>query len=91
MVHVAAAFTVAEDVGVNGRVHSFFDALWWALATITTVGYGDIFPVTVAGRIVGGFTMIVGISTFALVTAKIAQFLVRPDATSTDDSNLRSD
>ena len=91
MVHVAAAFTVAEDVGVNGRVHSFFDALWWSLATITTVGYGDIYPVTVAGRIVGGFTMIVGISTFALITAKIAQFLVRPDATSTDDSNPRSD
>jgi voltage-gated potassium channel len=83
----AAAFTVAEDVGIDGRVHSFFDALWWALATITTVGYGDIYPVTMAGRIVGGFTMIVGISTFALVTAKIAQFLVRPDATSTDDSN----
>jgi voltage-gated potassium channel len=75
----AAAFTVAEDVGVNGRVHSFFDALWWSVSTITTVGYGDIYPVTTAGRIIGGFTMIVGISTFALVTAKIAQFLVRTD------------
>ncbi len=75
----AAAFTVAEDVGVNGRIHSFFDALWRSLSTITTVGYGDIYPVTTAGRIIGGFTMIVGISTFALVTAKIAQFLVRSD------------
>jgi voltage-gated potassium channel len=87
----AAAFTAAEDVGVNGRVNSFFDALWWSLATITTVGYGDIYPVTVAGRIVGGFTMVVGISTFALVTAKIAQFLVRPDAPPSDDINPRSD
>jgi voltage-gated potassium channel len=76
----AAAFTIAEDVGVGGRVHSFFDALWWSLSTITTVGYGDIYPVTTAGRIIGGFTMIVGISTFALVTAKIAQFLVRSEA-----------
>ena len=75
----AAAFTVAEDVGVSGRIHSFFDALWWSLSTITTVGYGDIYPVTTAGRIIGGFTMIVGISTFALVTAKIAQFLVRSE------------
>jgi voltage-gated potassium channel len=75
----AAAFTVAEDVGVDGRVASFADALWWSLATITTVGYGDIYPVTTAGRIVGGFTMVIGISTFALVTAKIAQFLVRDD------------
>lgn len=73
----AAAFTLAEDVGNGRRVHSFFDALWWASATITTVGYGDIAPVTVAGRVVGVFTMIVGISTFSVVTAKAAQFLMK--------------
>lgn len=75
----ASAFTIAEDVGVDGRIHSFFDSLWWSVCTITTVGYGDIYPVTAAGRIIGGFTMIVGVSTFAIVTAKIAQFLVRVD------------
>jgi voltage-gated potassium channel len=80
----AAAFTVVEDVGVNGRIHSFFDALWWSTATITTVGYGDIYPVTVAGRIIGGFTMVVGISTFAVVTAKVAEFLVRGDLSSSE-------
>jgi voltage-gated potassium channel len=73
----AAAFTLAEDVGVDGRLSSFFDALWWSTATITTVGYGDIFPVTTAGRIIGGVTMVVGISTFAVVTAKVAEWLVR--------------
>jgi voltage-gated potassium channel len=81
----AAAFTIAEDVGTGGRIHSFFDALWWSLSTITTVGYGDIYPVTAAGRVIAGFTMLVGISTFAVVTAKIAQFLVRseqPDSNS---------
>jgi voltage-gated potassium channel len=77
----AAAFTIAEGVGVGQQYDSFGDALWWSLATITTVGYGDVAPVTPAGRVIGGFTMIVGISTFALVTAKIAQFLVRPEAT----------
>lgn len=75
----AAAFTLTEDVGTSGRIGSFFDALWWSLATITTVGYGDIYPVTAAGRVIGGFTMIIGISTFALVTAKVAQFLVRSE------------
>ena len=73
----AAAFTLAEDVGDGRRVHSFFDALWWSSATITTVGYGDIFPVTAAGRVVGVFTMLVGISTFSVVTAKAAQFLMK--------------
>ena len=75
----AAAFTLAEDVGDDERLSSFFDALWWSTATITTVGYGDVFPVTTAGRIVGGLTMVVGISTFAVVTAKVAEWLVRGD------------
>lgn len=73
----AVAFTLVEDVGSDGRLHSFFDALWWSSTTITTVGYGDIFPVTAAGRIVGVITMAVGISAFAVVTAKVAEFLVR--------------
>jgi voltage-gated potassium channel len=42
-------------------------------------GYGDVFPVTAAGRIVGAITMLVGISTFAVVTAKVASFLVRSE------------
>src|SRR6266550_3271589 len=35
----AVGFTLVEDVGEHGRVHSFFDALWWSFATVTTVGY----------------------------------------------------
>lgn len=80
----AAAFTLAEDVGDGRRIHSFFDALWWSTTTITTVGYGDIYPITGAGRAVGGLTMIVGISAFAVVTAKVAEFLVRAPATDND-------
>jgi voltage-gated potassium channel len=82
----AVAFTLFEDVGEDGRVHSFFDALWWSTATITTVGYGDLFPVTFGGRMVGVVTMVVGISSFAVVTAKIAEFLVR-----TDDAGTRAE
>jgi voltage-gated potassium channel len=76
----AVAFTIAEDVGDGRRINSIFDALWWAAATITTVGYGDIYPVTAAGRIVAVFTMIVGISTLATVTARIAQFLIKSNS-----------
>ena len=75
----AVAFTIAEDVGDGRRIHSFFDALWWSAATITTVGYGDIYPVTTAGRIIAVFTMVVGISTLAVVTARIAKFLIATD------------
>lgn len=73
----AVAFTLAEDVGVGRRVDSFFDALWWAAATVTTVGYGDIYPVTAIGRLVAVMAMIIGISSLAIVTARIAQFLIQ--------------
>jgi voltage-gated potassium channel len=79
----AAAFTLAEDVGEGARVDSFVDALWWSAATITTVGYGDVTPVTVVGRTIGLVAMLVGISTFAVLTARAAAFLViDPDASS---------
>lgn len=75
----AAAFTIAEDVRVGRSVAGFGDALWWSAATITTVGYGDIAPVTMAGRGVALVTMVVGISTFAIITARVASFLVADD------------
>jgi voltage-gated potassium channel len=74
----AVVFTLAEDVGRTGRVSSFFDALWWSTCTITTVGYGDVYPVTAIGRLTAGFTMVVGVSAFAVITARVAQALVRP-------------
>ncbi len=43
-------------------------AMWWAIATLTTVGYGDIYPITVAGRLLGGVAAIVGVLMFALPT-----------------------
>jgi voltage-gated potassium channel len=79
LISSAVAFTIAEDVGDGRRIDSFFDALWWSAATITTVGYGDIYPITTAGRIIAVFTMVVGISTLAVVTARIAQFLISSD------------
>jgi voltage-gated potassium channel len=75
----AVAFTIAEDVGAGRRINSFFDALWWSAATITTVGYGDIYPITYVGRIIAVFTMLIGVSTLAVVTARIAQFFLTED------------
>jgi voltage-gated potassium channel len=45
------------------------DAMWWAIVTLTTVGYGDVVPVTTAGRIAGGLTAVIGLGMFALPTA----------------------
>ena len=73
----AVAFTIAEDVGQGRRVESFFDSLWWSASTITTVGYGDVYPMTAVGRLIAVFTMLIGVSTLAVVTARIAKFLIR--------------
>lgn len=74
----AVGFTLVEDVGNGRRINSFGDALWWSASTISTVGYGDIYPVTQVGRIIAVLTMIVGVSTFGVLTAKIASTLIRP-------------
>ncbi len=51
---------------------SFVDGLWWGFVTVTTVGYGDLFPVTLFGKIIATFLMVIGIGTFGLITASVA-------------------
>lgn len=53
------------------------DALWWSFATITTVGYGDRYPVTSAGRILGAVLMTAGVGVFGTVTAAVGAWLMR--------------
>lgn len=76
---VIIASTVAASVegGEQASINSFADALWWAVVTITTVGYGDIVPVTVAGKAVATVLMLGGVAFFSGVTANLASFLVK--------------
>ncbi|SHK40792.1 potassium channel family protein [Paramaledivibacter caminithermalis] len=55
---------------------SFSDALWWGFVTCTTVGYGDYYPLTPRGRIIGIFLMLIGISIFGFLTATIASIFI---------------
>jgi len=66
------AFYLVEG-GVEGSgVHSFWDALWLALVTMTTVGYGDVVPVTPQGRLVAVMVMLVGIGVFTFFLSSLA-------------------
>jgi voltage-gated potassium channel len=67
------------EAGHNPNVKSLWDSFWWTIVTITTVGYGDIYPVTTGGRILAIFLMIGGITTFSASTAAIAAHLIRQD------------
>jgi voltage-gated potassium channel len=60
--------------GVNQGVSSFADALWWAIVTTTTVGYGDVPPVTWEGRVIAVVLMLVGIAVVGVFTATVASF-----------------
>lgn len=71
----ALAITDAERGG-PGNIQSFVDGLWWALTTITTVGYGDAFPVTVGGRVIAGVLMLTGIGLLSVATGTIASWFV---------------
>lgn len=55
------------------------DALWWALATVTTVGYGDRFPVTTEGRMVAAVLMLTGVGLFGLLSGTIAGWFLSPE------------
>ena len=67
-----AAFAAVE-VPPGGGSYSVWDGMWWAVQTVTTVGYGDLVPQTAAGRIVGVAVMVVGIGFVALLTGALAQ------------------
>jgi voltage-gated potassium channel len=56
--------------------HSLGAGLWWALQTITTVGYGDVVPSSGAGRVIGAFVMISGIAFLTVITAAVTAALI---------------
>ena len=60
------------------------DAIWWAFTTITTVGYGDRFPVTTAGRIVAVLLMTAGVGLFGVISATLAAWFLTPEEQTTD-------
>jgi len=62
--------------GHNSAIQSVGDAFWWAIVTTTTVGYGDVSPVTTEGRIIAVALMFVGIGFIGVFTATITSFFL---------------
>ncbi|TCC37364.1 two pore domain potassium channel family protein [Kribbella sindirgiensis] len=86
----AVAVLDAERSQPSANIKNFGDAAWWAVTTITTVGYGDRFPTTGAGRIAGVGLMLGGIALLGVVTAALASWFVEHVARQErDEADLR--
>jgi voltage-gated potassium channel len=83
MILSTASFLVLqfESTSADANIHTGADAIWWGFVTITTVGYGDRFPVTLAGRLVGLFVMLTGVGIIAALASILASLLVPPPET----------
>lgn len=77
MVSGAVLVLLAEKNADGANITTLGDALWWAATTMTTVGYGDFYPTTPAGRGVAVALMLLGIAALSALTATIAAFLVQ--------------
>jgi voltage-gated potassium channel len=73
----AVQITISERSVEGSNIKNFSDGLWWAVTTVTTVGYGDRYPTTSEGRILAVMLMLVGISLVGVITASVASWFVR--------------
>ena len=78
-VMLGAAGVFVFEAGQNRSMSGFGDAIWWAIVTATTVGYGDVSPVTTEGRIIAVLLMLTGIGVIGIFTATVASFFFEQD------------
>jgi voltage-gated potassium channel len=74
------------EMPADGNIQTAEDAMWWAISTMTTVGYGDRYPTTTEGRLIAVFLMAAGVGVFGTVSGLIATWFLSPavDETETD-------
>lgn len=66
LIIVSSLMFFIENSAQPDKFSSIPAAMWWGMATLTTIGYGDIFPITLAGKVLGSFSALIGIGMFAL-------------------------
>jgi voltage-gated potassium channel len=80
----AGLVTFAERTAKGANIHDFGQGLWWAIVTVTTVGYGDRYPVTPFGQGAAVLLMLVGIGLIGVLTATVASYFVQERTNATE-------
>jgi voltage-gated potassium channel len=81
---------VTERSDPDANIKTASDALWWAYVTVTTVGYGDKYPVTSSGRIVGVLLMTIGVGLFGVITGYLANAFLKPQSAEQNEQEAMS-
>jgi voltage-gated potassium channel len=92
IVTVATALALSAAVLVrlfDPAIGTFPDALWWAVSTVSTVGYGDVVPVSGAGRIIATALMLTGLALIPLITSVVVSILVSKRTREAREEELR--
>ena len=81
----AALVLSLEQHAKGSNIRNFADSLWWAVVTVTTIGYGDHYPVSAGGRGVAVVLMLVGIGLIGVLTATVASFFIERQSADADE------
>ncbi len=91
MVIFSAIAILQVEHAPNSNIKTAEDAIWWAWSTVTSVSYGDVYPVTTEGRIIGSFLMIAGVALIGVFTGFVASWFLQhklPTAETVNDSAM---
>ena len=65
--------------GIDPSIHSVGDGIWWAMVTVSTIGYGDVVPTSMLGRMLGGCLLVLGLGMFVVLTANFLALMLRKE------------
>ncbi len=74
--------------GIDPNIHTFLDGIWWAWVTVSTVGYGDVVPVSGIGRVFAAFLILMGLALFSVLTANFSAFFLQKEVKKVKRENL---
>lgn len=76
VIFTGSTFFYQAEAGANPAINGYFDAVWWAVVTATSVGYGDIYPVTVGGRVIAMVLMVFGLALLGTIIGLVSNYFL---------------